>query len=1018
MKYCWHCMNPIQEGAKICPFCKKIPEFIVPEHHLPAGTILNHKYLIGEAIGEGGFGITYIGRDTVLDMRIAVKEYYPCNTANRSSHASLLVHSISSAEGQKFFENGKRKFLEEARMLAQFSGETGIVDVRDFFEENNTAYIVMAYLEGETLKQYIERNGKISVEETLSMLMPVMQSLRKVHSSGLIHRDISPDNIMLKDGQAWLLDFGAARNVTGTGNKSLSVILKQGYAPEEQYRSKGVQGSPTDIYALCATIYKCITGITPDDAAQRIYHDELVPPSQLNVTISSVQEYALMKGLGITKEERWQTIDEFLDALSGRTVPETSDSEKTQYYPSSGTVPDSLPNFTDRTHYASHGAEPEHPEEIPEYKPQQKEIPEYKPQQKEIPEYKPQQKELSEHTLPSAPPPEQYTPVTSYAKKSDKKKIVKIAAIAAAVLLIIGISAYSIAHKPLRVSYGDNGMVINIEPEDKTATFKKIEITSEIMEYLKNMPNLHRIDFYECTIGADVSQQFKGLSNIDNICLSNCSYDDTLLSCLPLELYALAIKDDETFSDEKLNKIPFAEMEKLGILSFSEDSALTDLSAIAPLAQTLTTLTISGCPVKDFSVLDDFSALDAINANNCGLEDLSSLKCTNIRNLDLNDNAISDIEFTRNMEKLYQIKIRNNRISDISPLENKEIWYFYAENNQIQDISALASSSESLQEIYLQNNQITTLSPLASCKKLSILDVNGNQLENLDGLESAIKLESISCSDNQISDISGLTNATILKNVSMNQNQISDISILAKSAATLKVLSLNQNKITDISALSDTVKLCYLSIDDNAVTSLAPLSASKELMAVSAENNQITSLSGLENTYQLSCIYLPNNQISDMSALSQINSESGTSIKILNLSRNKIQELVLPVDKAYGVLAVYQNPIQNYDAIGQVSGSRLQFTCPENPTNAEGESIASGFSWVTAVDCSLDKQVAAENAMKRVGKTYMVDFASSEETDAENKKTKNDIFGISETEEENQEETETEEETQEATEET
>ena len=317
MRYCNKCMNPIQETNGYCPYCGFSVNAEIPSHHLTPGTILNNKFMVGAALGEGGFGITYIGRDTKLDMKVAIKEYYPNGYANRSHTVSSAVNSSTSEDKKEFFDTGRERFLREAQVLAKFSGSSGIVDVRDFFEENNTAYIVMEYLDGQTLKDHLTKRGTLTPEQTIELLMPVMESLKKVHTQGLIHRDISPDNIMLVDGHVKLLDFGAARNVSANANKSLSVMLKPGYAPEEQYRSKGNQGPWTDIYAICATMYKCITGITPDDSTQRVFKDELKTPSALGVIINPTIEAALMKGLAVLQKDRYQNIDELLNGFKG-----------------------------------------------------------------------------------------------------------------------------------------------------------------------------------------------------------------------------------------------------------------------------------------------------------------------------------------------------------------------------------------------------------------------------------------------------------------------------------------------------------------------------------------------------------------------------------------------------------------------------------------------------------------------------------------------------------------------------
>ncbi len=318
--YCFLCMELHNDDGK-CDKCGSVNDnFKTEPHFLVPGTILNNRYLVGKAIGEGGFGITYIGRDLSLDIKVAIKEFYPSGYVNRSNTISLDVNCSQSEERREFFEKGRERFLKEARALAKFSNKPGIVNVRDFFEDNNTAYIVMEYVEGVTLKQYLGNVGKIPAKKALELLMPAIKSLRKIHANNLIHRDISPDNIMISGDEVTLIDFGAAKNMSLNGTVSMSVMLKPGYAPEEQYRSKGKQGPWTDIYALCATLYKCITGITPDDATERLYSDDIKSPSELGAEIDEKTECAIMKGLSVFARDRYQNIDEFIAGLDGKNI--------------------------------------------------------------------------------------------------------------------------------------------------------------------------------------------------------------------------------------------------------------------------------------------------------------------------------------------------------------------------------------------------------------------------------------------------------------------------------------------------------------------------------------------------------------------------------------------------------------------------------------------------------------------------------------------------------------------------
>ncbi len=310
---CSHCMKEITQNAKFCPYCGKNPREDNPQHHLSPGTVLHNRYIVGNTIGEGGFGITYVGYDKNLDLKIAVKEFFPSGYANRNKTLSNDV-TLNYNEHGDYFRKGKENFLREAKSIAKFSSEDGIVDVRDYFAENNTAYIVMEYLDGEDLNKHINSNGVFKADEIFRLMLPVMNSLKRMHNEKIIHRDISPDNIMhLKSGKLKLMDFGSARYFAGAEQKTMSIMLKPGYAPYEQYGSGGNQGPWTDVYGICATIYKCITGITPPDSLDRCHNDTLQKPSALGADISHSLEDVLMYGMAIYESNRCRDMDELSD---------------------------------------------------------------------------------------------------------------------------------------------------------------------------------------------------------------------------------------------------------------------------------------------------------------------------------------------------------------------------------------------------------------------------------------------------------------------------------------------------------------------------------------------------------------------------------------------------------------------------------------------------------------------------------------------------------------------------------
>jgi serine/threonine protein kinase len=315
---CMNCMLQLNKPKGVCPHCGFDNSSCAnAPHQLECGSILAGSYMVGRVLGQGGFGITYVGLDLNLEMKVAIKEYYPEGCVTRDTHTHISVLTFAG-EKELQFEKGKERFVSEAKSLAKFAGDPGIVGVRSFFYENGTAYIVMDYVEGETLKSYVaKRGGKLPAAEVLALFQPLFQSLARVHGIGLLHRDVSPDNIILRgNGTLVLLDFGAARQMSVAGEHSNTINVKHGFAPEEQYRTRGEQGPWTDIYALAATMYRLMTGVMPPQALDRLTNEAiLTPPSELGAVLTHAQEGALLHALAIRSEYRTKSMAQFEDEL-------------------------------------------------------------------------------------------------------------------------------------------------------------------------------------------------------------------------------------------------------------------------------------------------------------------------------------------------------------------------------------------------------------------------------------------------------------------------------------------------------------------------------------------------------------------------------------------------------------------------------------------------------------------------------------------------------------------------------
>ena len=316
---CVGCMKPLTAEGR-CAYCglqqdkyRPIPRCLRP------GMCLRDRYVLGRVLGEGSFGISYIAWDCLLDTVVAIKEYFPASLVSRhisEEDEDTNVYIYEKRESQKYQESLK-KYLGEAKSLSAYYDLDGIVSVRDFFYANNTAYIVMGYVDGISVKEYVEKNGPIEGEKFLRMLEPVIQSLAKVHQTGVLHRDISPDNMLLtRDEKLVLIDFGAARKENINMTRSMTVVFKRGFSPEEQYRTRGQQGAWTDVYALCATAYYALTGKAPDESIQHVLEDDMPSLTEMtDVDLPMQQKRAFMKGMTVDFHHRYQTMDELYQGL-------------------------------------------------------------------------------------------------------------------------------------------------------------------------------------------------------------------------------------------------------------------------------------------------------------------------------------------------------------------------------------------------------------------------------------------------------------------------------------------------------------------------------------------------------------------------------------------------------------------------------------------------------------------------------------------------------------------------------
>ena len=320
---CYFCMEKTDKPGERCPSCGNENTVVAqsqPSCALPCGFVLHDRYLIGRTLGQGGFGVTYIAWDQALELRVCVKEYFPARAATRDNTVSAAV-TWSVGEKAGTLRDGRETFINRARKAAKLRGVNAVAHVLDVFCENDTAYLVMDYIEGVTLKKRLMETGKaLGVKECARLLTPTMDDLKKIHRCGIIHRDIAPDNLIItEEGSAVLIDFDSVC-IPDEEEDRAQVFLKRGFAAPEQYLRMGVKGPWTDFYAFAATFYYAVTGIVPPDAIERMRDDRLRPPSSLGVPIEAGLETALLNMLSLSADRRAPAAEDFCRALS-----ETSD---------------------------------------------------------------------------------------------------------------------------------------------------------------------------------------------------------------------------------------------------------------------------------------------------------------------------------------------------------------------------------------------------------------------------------------------------------------------------------------------------------------------------------------------------------------------------------------------------------------------------------------------------------------------------------------------------------------------
>ena len=751
---CENCFSEIT--SEPCPVCGYSPQDHISDPTvLSSGSVLQGRYAVGRVIGKGGFGVTYLAYDIKHDEKIAVKEYYPYGIALRNPESTIV--SVSTEEAADIFKSGAEKFYDEARLVAAFNGNPSIVSVYDFFYENDTVYYTMEYLEGQTLKDYVEKNGVITSEQAVYIAEKISSALMTAHSANILHRDVSPDNIMIcSDGKVKLLDFGAARQVVANASQSLSVILKQGFAPLEQYQKKGRQGPWTDIYSLGATLYFALTKDIPDDPMTRFESDDEYSSNKYSI-VQPLWEI-IRKATMLRIEDRYSNIFEFRSDLasSGITAEPLVEFEAPEkiVLPSGVTA---KPYSTTASMRTSKKSQTEQRAAVPPVAP-----PPVQASQTPVVPTPPSEPAVSENTSAE----ENASPE----KKPAKKKLTAILACAAALIIIVG------AAVAVGVSKNNNAAVsTSVESENV------LQQEDNTPQALENKEESDKKNYYDPNSADSGGVNGNGFTPIVTDDPPDSGEKDEEISEIPTTDPTENIPEDTTTTtvtqkqEEDFVTIAGKQYKKnmTGVLNVrSSDLTNSDIKQMKYLTD-LTEIIMSDNPkVTDLSPLSALTGLEKITFHNCNVKDIS---------------------FTANMKNLTVIGAENNGITDISALaDHKKLTDVWMQFNNVKDISPLKDSTEMV-NICFTNNLVSDISALSGMNKLVQINFTGCKVKSLDALKNCTTIELAYLGENQITDLTPLANSKGLKKLYASNNALNGNVKALKGLTILEFIDLSGN---------------------------------------------------------------------------------------------------------------------------------------------------------------------------------------------------------------------------------
>lgn len=856
-------------------------------------TVLAGRYRLERLLGMGGFGQTWLAADELLETPVALK-----------------VRECADA-------HDRERCLREAQLLARLANTPGIVDIRDLAQDGDYVLLVMEYLEGRDLSAYLTERGPLPLQETISLLRPIAEALETLHAQGLLHRDVSPDNIrVLPDGSACLMDFGSALD-TSTG-PSPTIAVKPGYAPPEQYSAPESQGPWTDTYALAATAFQCLTGRVPMDALQRLFKDDLPMPSQLGYVGPNVDD-VLAQALSVDAQVRTKTPSELMQGLVQALASFSQQTEPPSEQPAQTVLRQA--NGNQAEHVAPNVST-----------------------------------EATGHVEPPKEPAAQTA--GHHASRRRKLPTATIGAVVGAVAVLFVLLVVVL------LGPGSSSGSSASSGSSSSVHYTQQNVTAETIAALHRSEGIETVTVEQCTIDAGAIEQLSQLPALENVHFSACELPslDALADCPTLRIISIDSMADldggalfsrefknvealwfstvgfasdldflEHFSAlENLTLSPVQGIDDLAFLEHVPSLTHLDVSGIdlsggkdadLALCRNLTNLWVNGCGISDLSWAQQLPGLRFLMARGNQIASIEPLRsCALLGSVHLSSNLLTSLEPLSACGELHCVEVVANQLQDLHGLENQALLEeLYADQNVLTSVEAL-SGCTALKRVSLSHNQLAEASAFKGADGIRQLDISYNQLTNLDFCEPLIRLEQLNASHNQIADISKLASCSKLEGLALQDNRITDIAALGNGFTSLEALDLSSNAIASLEPLAGCSALVSVAVYGNELSSLDGMQDKPNLEHLLADGNHITDISGLAgSTGVLRALDLGNNQVSDLSVLSDLFSQTQFDVGVtLLFDHNQIASMdSLPAGPRYYVLTLWGNPLADVDFLAR-----------------------------------------------------------------------------------------------------